>query len=153
MELKIKSFSELTGSEMYEILKSRSEIFVVEQDCVYQDIDDKDKYSYHLFYEDKARVVAYVRAIPCGISYEEASIGRVIVLKEYRGTGISKQLMLEAIKFIEEHYGETKIRISAQKYITKFYENVGFKQITQAYLEDDIPHVGMLYKSSTKKKN
>ncbi|MGL4453243.1 MAG: GNAT family N-acetyltransferase [Sarcina sp.] len=145
MELKVKSFNELTGNEMYEILKSRSEVFVVEQDCVYQDIDDKDKHSYHLFYENKGRIVAYVRAIPIGISYEEASIGRVITLKEYRGTGISKKLMIEAIKFIEKHYGETRIRISAQKYITKFYENVGFRQVTEEYLEDDILHVGMLY--------
>ncbi|WP_297523133.1 GNAT family N-acetyltransferase [uncultured Clostridium sp.] len=145
MELKIRSFNELTGVEVYEILKSRAEVFVVEQDCVYQDIDDKDKKSYHLFFEDNNRVVAYVRAIPCGVSYKEASIGRVITLKEYRGTGISKKLMIEAINFIENHYGETKIRISAQKYIIKFYENVGFKQVTESYLEDDIPHVGMLY--------
>ena len=145
MEFKIKKFDELTGSEMYEILKSRSEVFVVEQDCVYQDIDDKDKKSHHLFFEDKGRVVAYVRAIPCNVSYEEASIGRVITLKEYRGTGISKKLMLEAISFIEREYGEIKIRISAQEYIKRFYEGVGFKQVTEAYLEDDIPHIGMLY--------
>ncbi|MGL5069161.1 MAG: GNAT family N-acetyltransferase [Sarcina sp.] len=145
MEFKIKKFDELTGSEIYEILKSRSEVFVVEQNCVYQDIDDKDKKSHHLFYEDKGRVVAYVRAIPCGVSYDEASIGRVITLKEYRGTGISKKLMLEAINFIEECYGETKIKISAQEYIKRFYEGVGFKQVTDSYLEDDIPHIGMVY--------
>lgn len=146
MNLILKKFNDLTALELYEILKSRSEVFIVEQECPYQDIDDKDKKSYHLYLEEENRVIAYLRIIPPGISYKEASIGRVIVLSEYRNKGLARNLILKAIAFIKNNLDENEIRISAQKYIIRFYESVGFNQITNEYLEDGIVHVGMLYK-------
>lgn len=147
MELKLKHFNELTTTELYEIIKSRIEVFVVEQNCPYQDVDEKDKLSYHLFYEDKGRVISYIRLIEAGISYEVPSIGRVITLKQYRNKGLSRKLLLRGIELIEKLYGEKEIKISAQAHLHDFYKSVGFKQITQSYLEDDIPHIGMQYKS------
>lgn len=149
MEFKLKHFNDLSTNELYEILKSRAEVFVVEQNCPYQDIDDKDRHSHHLFFEENNRVVSYVRVIDKGISYDEVSIGRVITLKSYRGQGLSKKILLEAIKFTENILNEVAIRISAQAYLIDFYTSVGFKQISDTYLEDGIPHVAMIY--NTKK--
>ncbi len=146
MEIKIKKFNELTTEELYKILRVRNEVFVVEQTCIYQDCDNKDYNSYHLYVEEGNEVVGYLRIVNKGISYDEMSIGRVLVKENYRNKGLSRKIMLEAIKFIEEKLNFTEIRISGQVYIKGFYESLGFKQVSEEYLEDDIPHVEMVYK-------
>lgn len=144
MNIYIKRFRELTVEELYKILKIRSEVFVVEQNCIYQDCDNKDKDSYHLFIMDEDEVLAYLRILEKGISYKEASIGRVISNKKYRGKGFGKLAMIKAIEFIKNTLNENRVRISAQEYAVPFYESIGFKVVSETYLEDDIPHVEML---------
>lgn len=146
MEIKIKKFNELTTEELYKILRVRNEVFVVEQICIYQDCDNKDYNSYHLYVEEGNEVVGYLRIVNKGISYNEISIGRVLVKETHRNKGLSRKIMLEAIKFIEEKLNSNEIRLSGQVYIKGFYESLGFKQVSEEYLEDDIPHVEMLYK-------
>lgn len=145
MKWQLKKFEELNINEIYEILSTRSEVFVVEQKCPYQDIDFKDKNSYHLFAQEEGKIVAYLRILEKGISYEEISIGRVLITKDYRGKGISREMMLKAIDFIENNLNENKIKISAQAYLTNFYKSVGFIEVSEVYLEDDIPHIDMVY--------
>ncbi|SJZ52884.1 GNAT family N-acetyltransferase [Selenihalanaerobacter shriftii] len=147
MEWKINHFSELDTAELYEILKQRINVFVVEQDCPYPECDDKDFDSYHLYAAKGDKVVAYLRIILPGVSYEEASIGRVLVHREYRGNGLGRELMERAIEYIEEELQEDSIRLSAQEYLLDFYKSLGFKTVSDTYLEDGIPHVEMLYKS------
>ncbi|MCB2288274.1 GNAT family N-acetyltransferase [Clostridium sp. CS001] len=146
MNWEVKKFNELTGQEVYEILKLRNEVFVVEQQCIYQDCDDKDKKAYHLFGEENGEIVAYLRILKKNISYNEISIGRVLTNKTHRGRGLGKEMMLNAMEFIEKHLGEKTIRISAQQYLFKFYSNLGFVKVSEEYLEDEIPHIEMLYK-------
>ena len=146
MKWEIKKFDELTGQEVYEILKIRSEVFVIEQTCIYEDCDDKDKKSYHLFGVDNGQIVAYSRILEKGVSYDEISIGRVLTAKRHRRKGLGKVMMLNAIEFIEKHLKEKVIRISAQQYLLNFYSNLGFVKVSEMYLEDDIPHLEMLYK-------
>lgn len=139
-----KSFEELNGTEMYELLKLRSLVFVVEQDCVFLDIDDKDQESFHLLgYEDDA-LVAYSRIVPAGVSYTEISIGRVVTHPSYRRKGLGKELMETSIACIEDRYGKQAIHIGAQVYLKSFYESFGFNTISEVYIEDGIPHVEML---------
>lgn len=144
MNWHIKKFEELNVKELYEILRVRSEVFVVEQNCVYQDCDNKDIDAYHLFATENEKVSAYLRILGKGVSYAEASIGRVLTSDNYRGTGIGKVAMVKAVDFMKNVLNENKIRISAQEYAVKFYNNVGFEVVSEAYLEDDIPHVEML---------
>ncbi len=146
MEFKLKKFNELTVEELYKLLRVRNEVFVVEQNCVYQDCDNKDYDAYHLFCEHEDEIIGCLRILNRGVSYEEASIGRVLIKEKYRHTGISKAMMVEALRFIKNELKETEVRISAQVYIKKFYENVGFEVVSEEYLEDNIPHVQMLYK-------
>ncbi|MFT5872590.1 MAG: ElaA protein [Clostridium sp.] len=145
MKWEIKEFNHLSGDELYEILKIRSEVFVVEQQCIYEDCDGKDRKSYHLFAIENEEILAYLRILEKGVSYNEISIGRVLTNKEYRAKGLAKQMMLRAIKFIENNLNEKIIRISAQEYLLNFYSSLGFVKVTDVYLEDDIPHVEMLY--------
>lgn len=142
----IKTFSELTTDELYKILQLRNEVFIVEQECPYQDIDGKDNESYHIFLEKDNEVIAYSRILKKGISYEQASIGRVIVKKDYRGGNIAKDMLLKSISFIENSLHEKEIKIQAQAYLDKFYSSLRFKKISDVYLEDNIPHMDMLYK-------
>ncbi|MCR1933408.1 GNAT family N-acetyltransferase [Clostridium tepidum] len=146
MECKIKKFNELTVEEIYEILKIRNEVFIVEQKCPYDDCDDKDKDAYHLFYMEEGKVIAYLRILEKGVSYNEISIGRVLVNKDYRRKGLARKIVLEAIGFIENNLKENVIRISAQHYLIDFYKSVGFTPVSKVYLEDNIPHIEMLYK-------
>lgn len=146
MNWKIKKFEQLTTKELYEILKVRSEVFVVEQNCIYQDIDTKDLVSYHLYLEENNQIVAYSRIIPKGISYKETSIGRVLTKKSHRKNGLSKEMLKQAIEFITKTMNENEIRISAQAYLIDFYKSLGFEQVSEIYLEDDIEHLEMLYK-------
>ena len=145
MEWKLKKFDDLTSDELYGILKLRSEVFVVEQDCVYQDLDDKDQISYHLFLENDGETVAVSRIIPENVSYEEMSIGRVVVKENFRGQGLSKIMMKKAIDFIVDDLGKSEIRLSGQAYLVDFYENLGFKKVSDVYMEDNIEHFEFLY--------
>lgn len=145
MNWNIKKFNELTVNELYEILKVRAEVFVVEQNCVYQDLDSKDKASYHLFLEDNEEIAAYLRILPKGISYPEIAIGRVLTKASYRKKGLAKEIMKKAIDYITDSLEEKKIRISAQFYLLEFYKELGFEPISDIYLEDGIEHIEMLY--------
>ncbi len=142
-----KQFDELTAVELYAIMQLRNEVFVVEQNCVYQDADDKDQQSFHFCGWLNNTLVAYSRILPIGLAYEKyASIGRVISSPKYRGTGIGKQLVQNAIEQTYNLYPIAQIKISAQLYLKKFYESFGFKQDGEDYLEDNIPHIPMLLK-------
>lgn len=143
IQWKIKSFDSLSVNELYDILRLRSEIFVVEQNCVYLDPDGKDKLALHLFGEFEGKIVAYSRLFKPGISFGNASIGRVVVDANYRDRKWGHDLMREAIAEIKNHFGESKITIGAQLYLKKFYESHGFVQTSEMYLEDDIPHIEM----------
>ena len=145
MNWKIKKFNELNAEEIYKILALRNEIFIVEQECPYLDCDGKDFNSYHLFAEENGEVVAYLRILKKGVSYDEVSIGRVAVKQSHRGKGISREMMLKAIDFIENNLFENTIKIQAQAYLLKFYSSLGFKAVSEEYLEDNIPHIDMLY--------
>jgi ElaA protein len=139
----IKEFESLSVNELYDILRLRSEIFVVEQNCVYLDLDGKDKKGFHLIGQFEGRIVAYSRLFKPGISFDNASIGRVVVDANYRDKKWGHELMREAIAGIKNHFGENKITIGAQLYLKKFYESHGFVQTSEMYLEDDIPHIEM----------
>jgi ElaA protein len=143
IQWKIKSFENLSVHELYDIMRLRSEIFVVEQNCVYLDLDGKDKVALHLYGEFEGKIVAYSRLFKAGISFENASIGRVVVDANYRDRKWGHDLMREAIAGIKNHFGESKITIAAQLYLKKFYESHGFVQTSEMYLEDDIPHIEM----------
>jgi ElaA protein len=143
IEWKIKSFEALSVHELYDLLRLRSEIFVVEQNCVYLDLDGKDKVALHLFGEFEGKIVAHARLFKAGISFENASIGRVTVAADYRDRKWGHDLMQEAIAGILLHFGESQITIGAQLYLKKFYESHGFMQTSDMYLEDDIPHIEM----------
>ena len=150
-EVKVKSFNELNVDELYEIVKARYEVFVCEQEITCEnDFDDKDKKCLHLFITDKnykeIKIVGYCRLLPKGLSYDEASIGRVLVTKEYRRAGIAKEMMKVAIKNIKEEFDTNTIILSAQSYIKELYLSVGFEQISDEYEEAKIPHVKMIYK-------
>ena len=144
IQWKIKSFDDLTVHELYDLLRLRSEIFVVEQNCVYLDLDGKDKVALHLFGEFESKIVAHARLFKAGITFENASIGRVTVDANYRDRKWGHDLMCEAIAGIKYHFGESQITIGAQLYLKKFYESHGFIQTSEMYLEDDIPHIEMI---------
>ncbi|MFC5735567.1 GNAT family N-acetyltransferase [Cytobacillus gottheilii] len=144
MGWKLKAFDELTNIELYNLLKERTLVFVVEQNCPYLEVDGKDPSSYHLFKEDNGEIIAYSRILPAGVSYQEASIGRVFVKKEYRGQGIAEELLKNSLDFIQNELKETNVKIQAQDYLRKFYRSFGFQTISETYLEDNIPHVDML---------
>ncbi|WP_395053663.1 GNAT family N-acetyltransferase [Flavobacterium sp.] len=140
---KIKPFKELSLHELYSLLKLRSIVFVVEQNCVYQDIDGKDEKALHLLGEYNNEIVAYARLFKGGDYFENASIGRVVIHPEARDKKFGHEMMQQAISGIESYFKETKITISAQLYLQKFYESHGFLKTSAVYLEDDIEHVEM----------
>lgn len=144
IEWKIKSFEALTVNELYDILQLRSKIFVVEQNCPYLDLDGKDKVALHLYGIFEGKTVAYTRLLKPGLSYNNASIGRVTVDSDYRDRKWGHELMEQSIVGILEHFGESQITIGAQLYLKKFYEKLGFVQTSEMYLEDDIPHIEMV---------
>ncbi|MCH3881340.1 MULTISPECIES: GNAT family N-acetyltransferase [Tenacibaculum] len=143
MKFTVKSFSELTINELYAILQLRSEVFVVEQECVYQDIDYKDQKSLHILGFKNDKIVAYTRIFKPGDYFKNASIGRVVVAAEERKYGYGHNLMKASIDAVNYHFKVEEITISAQLYLKKFYETHGFKQIGEEYLEDGIPHIRM----------
>lgn len=144
MEFHVKSFSELTVSELYQILQLRSEVFVVEQDCVYQDIDFKDQKALHVLGYKNNTIIAYTRIFKPGDYFENASIGRVVVKQFERKYGYGHELMKVSIEAIKDSFHQQKITISAQLYLKKFYESHGFIQVGETYLEDGIPHIRMV---------
>ena len=146
IDWKIKTFSELTTTELYEIIKARIDVFVVEQDCPYPDLDDYDQKAIHLWAEKEGEVLAYCRIFDKGIKYPETSIGRVVTTEKGRGTGLGKQLISYAIDVIENRLRTTEVRISAQDYLLKFYSGFGFVDTGKKYLEDNIPHTEMFRK-------
>ena len=146
MEFIVKTFSELTTDELYAILQLRSEVFVVEQDCVYQDLDFKDQKSLHVIGIKNDNIIAYTRIFKPGDYFKEASIGRVVVKDTERKYGYGYELMNASIKAVEEKYNTKEITISAQVYLMKFYNTLGFKKTSEEYLEDGIPHIEMLLK-------
>ncbi|MEI7486914.1 MAG: GNAT family N-acetyltransferase [Chryseobacterium sp.] len=144
---KIKTFQEFTVPELYNLLKARSEVFVVEQNCVYLDADGYDQQAIHVWAEDEeGEILAYCRVFDKGIKYEEASLGRVITTQKGRGRSLGKQLIKYAVETIENRYHTSEIRISAQDYLLKFYGDFGFEDTGKKYLEDDIPHTEMIRK-------
>lgn len=145
MNITTKTFSELTIKELYQILQLRSEVFVVEQNCVYQDVDGKDEKSLHLFgVNNKNKIIAYTRLFKPGDYFKEASIGRIVVAFEERGHGYGHNLMKASIKAIKDRFKCDTVSISAQKQLKSFYETHSFDQIGKEYLEDGISHIKMI---------
>ena len=141
-----KHFSELTAEEIYSILELRTAVFIVEQNCPYLDEDGKDFNVFHLMgYDDKQTLIAYARILPENISYKEVSIGRVVTSPVARKTGAGKALMKKSMEIIKEKFGDVPVRIGAQEYLHSFYKNFGFTQVSDTYLEDNIPHIEMLF--------
>jgi ElaA protein len=138
-----KKFDALSVVELYQILRLRSEIFVVEQNCVYQDLDNKDQKALHLLGEYDGKIIAYSRLFKAGDYFDCSSIGRVVVAANYRDKKFGHELIKQGIAEIRNHFNEENITISAQLYLKKFYETHGFIQTSEMYLEDDIPHIEM----------
>lgn len=144
LNIVIKSFNELSVEELYNILQLRSEIFVVEQNCVYQDMDDKDQKALHVLGKKNNKIIAYTRIFKSGDYFDVSSIGRVIVAKSERQYGYGYDIMNASINAIKQNFNESKIKLSAQCYLKKFYNNLGFIEVGEEYLEDDIPHICMI---------
>lgn len=142
MELIVKHFNELTVAELEEIYRLRVSVFVVEQNCPYMEIDGFDKFAYHLCLRDRDGIKAYARALPQNTVYEEASIGRIISIK--RRCGLGSQIVNAAVETAREKFGARRIKIGAQVYARTLYEKAGFKQISDEYIEDGIPHIHMM---------
>ncbi|MGZ0879276.1 GNAT family N-acetyltransferase [Priestia megaterium] len=144
MSWHVKKFDELSNSTLYEIMKERVSVFVVEQQCAYPEIDGKDYLCYHLFKEENREIMAYLRIIPVGVSSNgAASIGRVLVKQEHRGQQFAQTLLEKGLKFLREELKEKKVQIQGQEYLKEFYSSFGFKPISEVYLEDNIPHIDM----------
>jgi len=143
METKIKRFKELSIDELYQILSLRNEVFIVEQNCVYQDIDSKDQEALHVMLYNEGDLAAYARLFDAGLVYETTAIGRVIVAPKYRNQSLGDKLVAACITGIEQFYNTSAITISAQAHLQRFYSKHGFVTTSEEYLEDDIPHVEM----------
>lgn len=146
MKLVIKRFDELSVKELYEILRLRSEVFVVEQECVYQDCDGNDRDAYHVYAEQNGVTQGCLRILQRGQTFDTAAIGRVAVRAEYRGKGLARRMMEEALCLLCDVLGENIVKLSAQVYVEDFYKSVGFRPVSEPYLEEGIPHVDMEYR-------
>jgi ElaA protein len=147
MQWLLKKFEQLSPYELYAVLRLRNEVFVVEQNCVFQDADDNDQNAYHLMSFSDNKLIAYTRLIPPAEVYEQASIGRVVTSPSARAIGAGKELMTQSIKACYDLFGMHDIKIGAQVYLRKFYESFGFKQCSDIYMEDGIPHIYMIKKA------
>lgn len=145
MKIEIKRFKDLSTIELYQLLQLRSEVFVVEQNCIYQDIDGKDDIAWHLLGKKKDGLVAYLRIFERGDYFKNVSIGRVVVAENARKRGYAKKIMEAAMAHIFEDLSEKKITLSAQTYLIPFYQELGFESVGEGYLEDGIPHIKMEY--------
>lgn len=143
MNWHVKRFDELTISELYKLIKARVDVFVVEQECPYEELDNLDQVAIHYYAEENGKIAALVRILPKHTTYEEATIGRVLVTKEFRRQGIAWEIMQRAIAFVQEEWQEDKISLQAQTYLQSFYESLGFRQVSPVYEEDQIPHIDM----------
>ena len=146
MKITVFKYQDLGPDRLYEILKLRSEVFVVEQKCAYQDLDNKDEKALHLVGEENNKIIAYTRIFRKGDFFKNSSIGRVLVKKEYRNKDYGRKIMTSSIKKLKKDPKEEKIELSAQKYLLKFYSELGFEKVGEEYLEDNIPHVKMILK-------
>ena len=144
IDIYTKTFQELTTKELYDLLQLRVEIFCVEQNCVYQDLDGKDEKALHVIGKKNNEIIAYTRVFKPGDYFKEASIGRVVVSKEERQHKYGYDIMQASIKAVKDYYNKTTIKLSAQTYLIKFYNNLGVKEIGEEYLEDGIPHIAMV---------
>lgn len=145
MHWELKSFTQLSTLELFDYLKLRQSVFVVEQTCPYPDIDDVDKASHHLLgYDSDQGLVACARLIPAGVSYEQASIGRIATSLSYRGKGTGRELVAKCIVEMGRLFPDTPIKIGAQQRLEAFYQSFGFETVSDMYIEDDIPHIHML---------
>lgn len=144
MEWHVRAFDELTPKELYEILALRSEIFIVEQDVPYQDLDRKDYEAMHIFAKDKGEVVAAIRILKPGVAYDEASFGRVVVKQSYRGEKLSSYMICRGLELMQEKWGASSARISAQAYLQSYYATFGFEVCSEPYIEDRLPHIEMV---------
>lgn len=146
IQIEVKTFDKISTKELHDILRLRSEIFVVEQDCVYGDIDGKDAIALHVIGSKEGKIIAYARVFKSGDYFEEAAIGRVAVKKAQRKYGYGKDIMKASIAVVETYFNESVMRVSAQLYLERFYHSLGFEQVAEGYLEDGIPHIGMVLK-------
>lgn len=145
MHWEIKAFDQLSLQELYTILTLRTNVFVVEQACPYPEVDGKDPNCLHLLGTINGELVAYLRILPAGLRYDKVSIGRVVIKPSHRGKGLGRLMMEQAIHCITNEWKESQIIIGAQAYLEKFYQSLGFEPVSEVYLEDDIPHLDMLY--------
>lgn len=141
MELVVKHFSELSAEELFEIYKLRVSVFIVEQECPYQDVDDADRSAYHVWLRDEDGIEAYARVLPAGVAFPTAAFGRVIAVK--RRCGLGTKIVAAAIETARDKLGADRITIEAQVYARSLYENLGFRQTSEEFLEDGIPHIQM----------
>lgn len=148
LKIHVKTFKQLSINELYELLQLRAEVFVVEQDCVYQDIDGKDNKALHIFGIKNDKIVCYTRCFNMGDYFEEASIGRVVVSEKERKFNYGNEIMKASIEAIKTNYKTETIKLSAQTYLKKFYESHEFNQVGEGYLEDGIPHISMIKKGN-----
>ncbi|WP_299790017.1 GNAT family N-acetyltransferase [uncultured Shewanella sp.] len=150
MQWSVLTFNELSVDELYELLKLRVDIFVVEQNCPYPELDEKDRHieTRHLLgRNDAGEIVAYARLLAPGVSYTDASIGRVVVAEQARGGGVAYALMTEAIRLTESYWAGKNIQLGGQEYLKDFYQKLGFEPVSEVYLEDGIPHLDMLFRT------
>jgi len=145
MDCFFKKFNELSPDELYGILQLRAEVFVVEQNCVYNDLDGRDRMAYHLFLKNDDEMVAALRILPEDVAFEDMAIGRLIVKRQYRGRKIAWKMMKKAIDYIINDLNKERIRLSGQAYLVEFYEGLGFHKVSDVYLEDGIDHFEFLY--------
>lgn len=142
------TFKQLSLDELYDVLKLRVDVFIVEQNCPYPELDNKDRHpeTRHLIGRDpQSEIVAYARVLAPGISYPDSSIGRVLIAEKARGGGNAKSLMNEAILLATQYWPNKNIQLGGQEYLKSFYQKLGFKPVSEVYLEDGIPHLDMLY--------
>jgi len=144
LDIKVKPFEALTKQELYQVLQLRSEVFVVEQDCVYQDIDGNDQKALHVLGIKNEKIVAYTRIFKPGDYFDLSNIGRVVVAKNERRHNYGVAIMQASAEAIKTYFNETDIKISAQLYLTAFYNSLGYKEVGEDYLEDNIPHIDMI---------
>ncbi|MBQ4134738.1 MAG: GNAT family N-acetyltransferase [Methanocorpusculum sp.] len=141
MQLLVKHFTELSAAELYAILRARQDVFVVEQNCPFAEIDGKDLDAYHLWFEENGEILAYARVLDCGVSFETPAVGRVISIR--RREGLGSRILSEGIRIAREKYSAEAVMLEAQVYARKLYEKQGFVQVSEEFLEDGIPHIIM----------
>ncbi|VEF47041.1 GNAT family acetyltransferase [Bacillus freudenreichii] len=144
MEWMVKTFDELTTGELYSILQERVDVFVVEQKCIYRELDGFDQASYHLYASNQNEIIAYARILLPGTAYEELSVGRVLVKEPYRGNGLATELVTRALDFIRTELKEKVVKLQAQEYLLPFYASFGFTAVSEVYLDEGIPHADMI---------